>query len=67
MAMLDAVELSDCLCNKNSSDMQTALATYEKEMRKRASVAAQESLENGDWMHSENALNKMLDFFGKFK
>ena len=65
MAMLDALELSECLTNENFKDTHEAIAAYEKQMRKRASVAAKESLENGDWMHSENALNRMLDFFGR--
>ena len=64
MAMLDALELSDCLCSENFSDLQTAIASYENQMRKRAAAAAQESLENGDKMHSTGALEKMLAFFG---
>jgi len=63
MAMLDALELSDCLCGENYSDMQTAIASFEIQMRKRASAAAQESLENGDMMHNEGSLEKMLAFF----
>ena len=63
MAMLDALRLSDCLCSDNFSDTQTAIASYENEMRKRASKAAQESLENGDRMHSTDALETMLAFF----
>jgi len=64
MAMLDALELSDCLCSQNFSDTQTAIAAYENQMRKRAAVAAQESLENGEKMHSTDALQIMLAFFG---
>jgi 2-polyprenyl-6-methoxyphenol hydroxylase-like FAD-dependent oxidoreductase len=64
MAMLDALELSSCLCNENFSDIQTAIAFYEKQMRKRAAVAAQESLENGNMMHSVDSLEKMVAFFG---
>ncbi len=64
IAMLDALKLSDCLCNENFSDIQTAIASYENQMRKRAAEAAQESLENGDRMHSAGALEKMLAFFG---
>jgi 2-polyprenyl-6-methoxyphenol hydroxylase-like FAD-dependent oxidoreductase len=67
MAMLDALELSECLCNENFNDVQTAIASYENKMRKRAAEAAQESLENGDWMHSAGALKKMLEFFDKNK
>ena len=63
MAMLDALELSECLCSADFTDVQSAIAVYEKQMRKRASQAAKESLENTDWIHSENALEKMLEFF----
>ncbi|MEH2314162.1 MAG: NAD(P)/FAD-dependent oxidoreductase [Nostoc sp.] len=64
MAMFDALELSECLCNENFSDIQTAIASYENQMRKRAAEAAQESLENGERMHSTDSLEKMLAFFG---
>jgi 2-polyprenyl-6-methoxyphenol hydroxylase-like FAD-dependent oxidoreductase len=64
MAMLDALELSECLCDGNFSDIQVAIASYERQMRKRAAAAAYESLENGDNMHSEGALQRMLAFFG---
>jgi flavin-dependent dehydrogenase len=64
MAMLDALELSECLCGSNFSDLPTAIAAYENEMRKRASAAAKESLHNGEWMHSIGSLEKMLAFFG---
>ncbi|MEH2404610.1 FAD-dependent oxidoreductase [Nostoc sp.] len=63
MAMFDALELSECLCNENFSDIQTAIASYENQMRKRAVEAAQESLENGERMHSIDSLEKMLAFF----
>jgi hypothetical protein len=36
-------------------------------MRQRAAIAAQESLDNGERMHSENALTIMLDFFKERK
>jgi len=63
MAMLDALELSECLCNEDFSDLETAIAFYETQMRKRAAAAAKESLENGDKMHSMDALQTMLAFF----
>jgi 2-polyprenyl-6-methoxyphenol hydroxylase-like FAD-dependent oxidoreductase len=63
MAMLDALELSKCLYNEKFSDIQTAIGSYENQMRKRAAVAAQASLENGDKMHSTDALKIMLSFF----
>jgi len=63
MAMHDALELSDCLTSRNYDSLQPAIAAYEAGMRKRASAAAKESLENGERMHSEKALTTMLDFF----
>lgn len=66
MAMLDALELSGCLCGEDFSDLQTAVQSYENRMRKRGAEAARESLKNGELMHSANALEKMLAFFGSF-
>lgn len=63
MAMLDALELSECLTSDKYNTLQEAISFYEINMRKRAAMAAQESLENGERMHSENALNTMLNFF----
>ncbi len=63
MAMLDALELSECLTSDKFKTLQEAISFYEIAMRKRASAAAKESLENGERMHSENALQNMLDFF----
>ncbi|MCI3936753.1 FAD-dependent monooxygenase [Chryseobacterium aahli] len=63
MAMLDALELSDCLTSDEYSSLQEAISGYEIKMRKRAADAAKDSLENGEKMHSENALNTMLEFF----
>lgn len=63
MAMLDALELSDSLCSEKFSDIQTAIASYENQMRKRAAASAKESLDNGDKMHSPDALEIMLAFF----
>lgn len=63
MAMLDALELSECLTSDTYKTVQEAIFSYETNMRERASKAAQESLENGEKMHSENALQTMLEFF----
>jgi len=63
MAMLDALELSECLTTGKYNTLQEAIAAYETAMRKRAAAAAQESLENGEKMHSEKALHTMLEFF----
>lgn len=64
MAMLDALELSNALTSGESNTHQ-AIAAYETAMRKRAAVAAQESLDNGELMHNEHALTSMLAFFSQ--
>ena len=63
MAMLDALELSECLIDSECKDVQSSIAAYEKQMRARASEAARESLENTKWMHSENAMARMMEMF----
>lgn len=63
MAMLDPLELSENLTSDQFATIQEALADYESNMRQRASEAAQESLENGEKMHSKDALKTMLEFF----
>jgi 2-polyprenyl-6-methoxyphenol hydroxylase-like FAD-dependent oxidoreductase len=63
-AMLDALELSVCLTSVQYNTLLEAISAYELNMRKKASAAAQRSLENGERMHSERALEKMLSVFG---
>ncbi|MRX40112.1 FAD-dependent monooxygenase [Flavobacterium sp. LC2016-23] len=64
MAMLDALELSEYLTSNDYKTIPEAIAAYENKMRERAAKAAQESLENGEKMHSKDALQTMLGFFG---
>ncbi|MGC4040105.1 MAG: NAD(P)/FAD-dependent oxidoreductase [Flavobacterium sp.] len=63
MAMLDALELSKCLTSGMYASIQEAIAAYEAKMRERATIAAQESLENGEKMHASDSLHTMLGFF----
>ena len=63
VAMLDALELSKHLTSGKYNTLKEAIAFFETDMRKRAAIAAAESLENGERMHSEGALKMMLDFF----
>ncbi|RDC64911.1 FAD-dependent oxidoreductase [Adhaeribacter pallidiroseus] len=63
MAMLDALELSACLTSGKYATLPEAISFFEVNMRKRAALAAQESLENGERMHSENALHTMVHMF----
>ncbi|TCD00016.1 FAD-dependent monooxygenase [Pedobacter frigidisoli] len=67
MAMLDALELSECLTAVKYNTEQQAISAYETNMRKRAAIMARESLENGERMHAENALSTMLKFFSGVK
>lgn len=67
MAMLDALELSEHLTSHNHVSLKEAISAYETNMRKRASVVAKESLDNGELMHSKNALNNMLSLFASHK
>jgi 2-polyprenyl-6-methoxyphenol hydroxylase-like FAD-dependent oxidoreductase len=64
MAMRDALELSECLSPGKYASLKEAISSYESAMRQRASGMAKESLENGERMHAENALETMLGFFG---
>jgi 2-polyprenyl-6-methoxyphenol hydroxylase-like FAD-dependent oxidoreductase len=63
MAMLDALELANYLTAEKYGTLKDAISAYESNMRKRASAAAKQSLDNGELMHSHNALNKMLQLF----
>lgn len=63
IAMLDALELSECLTSPKHETLQEAISFYESNMRKKAAQAAQESLVNGEMMHAANALNNMLEMF----
>jgi len=63
MAMLDALELSECLTSDKYDTVEQAISSYEVNMRKRASVAVRESLENGERMHSKDAVNNLAAIF----
>ncbi len=63
MAMLDALELSQYLTGNGCNTLQEAISLYENSMRQRAATATKESLENGELMHSETSLKRMLEFF----
>jgi 2-polyprenyl-6-methoxyphenol hydroxylase-like FAD-dependent oxidoreductase len=63
MAMLDALELTECLTSGKYNTVQEGIADFEKNMCERAAIITQESLDNGERMHSENSLSTMLVFF----
>lgn len=65
MAMQDAYELAECLTNDNFSSTQEAIAAYEKQMLQRASAITQDTLNSTEMLHSDDAIGKMLQLFGK--
>lgn len=65
LAMLDALELSECLTSGKYDTLQDAISFYEISMRKKAATAAEQSLKNGERMHSKGALEKMTGIFGE--
>ncbi|RYJ39033.1 Monooxygenase, FAD-binding protein [Flavobacterium anhuiense] len=65
LALLDAFELADCLTNNEFPDMKTAISHFEKRMLERAAIALENTLRNGEQLHSENALERLLSIFSK--
>lgn len=65
MAMLDALELSNCLTGTDFPDIKEAIAYYENQMRIRASKTARMTLEQTETLHSENAISHMLELFAE--
>lgn len=63
MAMLDALELSECLTSTGFPDIQSAIAHYEMNMRKRASAVAQMSVESTIALHASGSLEYMMSMF----
>ncbi len=64
MAMLDALELSECLISDNFKDTQAAIAHYEIHMRKRASQTAQLTLQQTDALHAADGLQYLVSMLG---
>lgn len=65
MAMWDALQLSQNLTSGKFDTLTAAFAAFERDMRQRASVMAQESLDNGELMHHTNALESMVGMFSQ--
>jgi len=65
MAMLDALELADCLTSDAFTDTHSAIAHYEHHMRIRAAASAKETLKQTEKLHSPEGLQYMLNFFGE--
>ena len=64
MAMLDALELSQCLLSDDFADTQSAIAAYETQMRARASEIAMITMESTAALHSPQAIDFLLSIIG---
>lgn len=64
MAMLDALELSQCLLNDDYPDTLSAIAAYEKQMRVRASETAEMTMQSTELLHSDEAIGFMMGVIG---
>ena len=63
MAMLDALELAECLLDETFVDPRSAIAAYEAKMRVRTSAAAEVTMEFTRIFHSSEAIPRLLQFF----
>jgi len=65
MAMLDALELSNCLLSDKFPDTKSAIAMYEKQMLNRASSVAKQTLDSTDALHAADAVSWIIDLFSE--
>ena len=63
MAMLDAVELSECLSSPNFPNVEAAIASYEKQMCQRAAEVTRISLQQMNDLHAPDAIKNLLAVF----
>ncbi|NEU70201.1 FAD-dependent monooxygenase [Spirosoma agri] len=63
MAMLDALQLSDCLTSDQFVDIKSAIAYYEKQLFVRFAEVGKDTMDNTAWMHSPEGLEKLLILF----
>lgn len=61
MAMLDALELSNCLTKDDFPDIRSAIAGYEENMRLRAAEVTEATLESTAALHSSDAVSYLID------
>ncbi len=64
MAMLDALELAQCLLKADFNNTRSAIAAYELDMRKRASEMAKLTMQQSSALHTEGAIKHVLGVFG---
>ena len=64
MAMLDALELSQCLLSDEFKETRSAIAAFEAQMRARASQTADQTMQSTDFLHSPDAILFMMSVLG---
>ncbi|WP_316823735.1 NAD(P)/FAD-dependent oxidoreductase [Pedobacter miscanthi] len=64
MAMLDALELSQCFIDDRFQTTEAAIFAYEKQMLKRASETADMTMQSTKALHAKGALNFLIDIIG---
>jgi 2-polyprenyl-6-methoxyphenol hydroxylase-like FAD-dependent oxidoreductase len=64
MAMLDALELSECLLSDVYPDTHAAIAAYEKQMCIRASETAAMTMESTAALHAPDAISFLINVIG---
>ncbi|MNJ91793.1 FAD-dependent urate hydroxylase [compost metagenome] len=65
MAMQDAFELCDALTDPQFSDLQSAIAAFEKQMCRRASEVTRITLDSTELLHSGDPIKSMMDLFNQ--
>lgn len=63
LAMLDALELTECLTGNSFNTIQDAVSAYEEKMHVRSAVAAADAMEMGELMHSVDAMEKFIQLY----
>ncbi|SHE53197.1 FAD-dependent oxidoreductase [Pedobacter caeni] len=66
IAMLDALELSECLTNETFPTIAEAIAYFEKQMLSRASASTQSALASTEMLHSDDGLERLIQLFDDF-
>ncbi|MGN7989920.1 FAD-dependent oxidoreductase [Pedobacter sp. 22226] len=64
MAMLDALELSECFKDNRFPNSKEAISAYEKQMLKRASETADMTMQSTKALHYADAINFLIDVIG---
>ena len=67
MAMLDALQLSESLTSGEFTDLKSAIAHYENQMFVRFAEIGKDTLNNTEFMHSTDGLNKLLEMFNQMQ